>query len=667
MSDSKGAADSKEEESMFRDIGHAADAVEGADADGGGGEEGERDMHGDVTSVESLCMACRKNGMTNIMLTRIPYFRDVIIMSFECDHCGHRSTSVQNAEVAERGCKYTLKVKTMEDRNRQVVRSPLSSVFIPELEFEMPPMSDQQGVFTTVEGLLTSAVEDLRATQNSRSDEVKAQVEAFVTQLAMCAAGLRPYTLILDDPTGNSYLENPNAPSADPQLRVENYTRTREQNEKCGLAAANARDEGETGRVMRRDAAGAGGEPKAARDAGATSGRKQYRDLSGPGNVSGVAAAEAYAGRGERRDGDTGSGLGKAGSMFTHDDTKVGSKPAGDDGRLFFESSASSTAKEVMRFPVDCFNCSAAGETLMCTTDIPFFKEVIIMSFNCDECGWRNVEVKGGGATPDTGRIMKLHVTPGEFAAEDMRRDCIKSDTAMLLIPELELELEHGSLGGIYTTVEGMLTKVKERLIEANPFQYAALDSAAPVPKDRFRQFVADIDAMSRGEKEFTLVLEDPMSNSWIHSPYAPEPDPRLEVKDYTRTEEENIRLGLHDMRTELDTKTGTYSRPAHAGGADSGAGSGRETAEWGGATGKAPETAAGTSSSGGGDGHSGGVATPARDAGSPTASSGSAEDTEAVKDASDSATSGLSTAVLIGAAVVVVALGVAFALSRRR
>ena len=34
-----------------------------------------------------------------------------------------------------------------------------------------------------------------------------------------------------------------------------------------------------------------------------------------------------------------------------------------------------------------------------------------------------------------------------------MKRDVIKSDTACIEIPELELELSHGSLGGIYTTV----------------------------------------------------------------------------------------------------------------------------------------------------------------------------------------------------------------------
>ncbi len=69
---------------------------------------------------------------------------------------------------------------------------------------------------------------------------------------------------------------------------------------------------------------------------------------------------------------------------------------------------------QVMTFPVNCNDCAAPGETRMCVTDIPHFKEIIIMSFLCDECGNRTVEVKGGGAVPDHGTKTTLRVEPGE-------------------------------------------------------------------------------------------------------------------------------------------------------------------------------------------------------------------------------------------------------------
>ena len=40
----------------------------------------------DVTEIESLCMNCQKNGMTKLFLTHIPYFKEVIVMAFECEH-----------------------------------------------------------------------------------------------------------------------------------------------------------------------------------------------------------------------------------------------------------------------------------------------------------------------------------------------------------------------------------------------------------------------------------------------------------------------------------------------------------------------------------------------------------------------------------------------------
>ena len=42
--------------------------------------------------------------VTRMLLTRIPYFREVIIMSFECPHCGFKNSEIQPAaQIAEKG------------------------------------------------------------------------------------------------------------------------------------------------------------------------------------------------------------------------------------------------------------------------------------------------------------------------------------------------------------------------------------------------------------------------------------------------------------------------------------------------------------------------------------------------------------------------------------
>jgi zinc finger protein len=37
-----------------------------------------------------------------MLLTSIPYFREVIIMSFRCDHCGNSNTEIQSAGEIQR-------------------------------------------------------------------------------------------------------------------------------------------------------------------------------------------------------------------------------------------------------------------------------------------------------------------------------------------------------------------------------------------------------------------------------------------------------------------------------------------------------------------------------------------------------------------------------------
>lgn len=114
------APEESEPESMFRPIGETAESGTGAgDAEDDGLLEEDSDdelvkskVMKDITVVPSLCVACEENGKTSIFMTHIPFFRDVIIMSFRCGECGHRSSEVQEAEMQEKGCRFTVRVET---------------------------------------------------------------------------------------------------------------------------------------------------------------------------------------------------------------------------------------------------------------------------------------------------------------------------------------------------------------------------------------------------------------------------------------------------------------------------------------------------------------------------------------------------------------------------
>ena len=65
-----------------------------------------------VTRVESLCMNCHDNGMTSFLLTVIPHFREVIVSSFRCKHCGYKDTGVQfGGAIQPKGLRVTCVVK----------------------------------------------------------------------------------------------------------------------------------------------------------------------------------------------------------------------------------------------------------------------------------------------------------------------------------------------------------------------------------------------------------------------------------------------------------------------------------------------------------------------------------------------------------------------------
>ena len=54
-------------------------------------------------------------GTVRLLLTRIPMFHDVIIMSFQCPHCHTSNNEIQpGTPIQEKGDRYTLSVNNTE-------------------------------------------------------------------------------------------------------------------------------------------------------------------------------------------------------------------------------------------------------------------------------------------------------------------------------------------------------------------------------------------------------------------------------------------------------------------------------------------------------------------------------------------------------------------------
>lgn len=184
-------------------------------------------------TVKSCCPQCHEEGETRLLLTTIPFFKDVIVSSFSCEECGYRNTGVENSgKLAEFGKDMTFTVTSKADLGRDIVRGEWASTYVPELELEIP--CTRKGYMSTLEGFLTSFRDDLAMAQPLRkiqNPEYAEQIEKFIAKLDKYINAdddIFPFTFRLVDPSGNSFIQNPNAPNPDPNLNIKKFSRTKQ-------------------------------------------------------------------------------------------------------------------------------------------------------------------------------------------------------------------------------------------------------------------------------------------------------------------------------------------------------------------------------------------------------------------------------------------------------
>jgi zinc finger protein len=206
---------------------------------------------------------------------------------------------------------------------------------------------------------------------------------------------------------------------------------------------------------------------------------------------------------------------------------------------------------EVYSFPATCPGCTKSCVTHMKMVEIPHFKQVVIMSTVCDHCGYRSNEVKTGGEVPEKGKKITLKVE----GPTDLARDILKSESCALECPELNLSVNPGTLGGRFTTVEGLLTQVRDdlhqQIFDVGDVSGAGGDSLPSEAKQTWKSFFDGLNEAIKGERKFTVVLKDPLASSYVQNLYLPDSDPQIETEEYERTTEEEEDLGLSDMKTE--------------------------------------------------------------------------------------------------------------------
>ncbi len=399
----------------------------------------------------------------------------------------------------------------MKDFNRRVIKSEYATITCPELDLEIPP-NTQKGKLTTIEGFLSTTKEHFETAlndgiYNDMGDEFLEKIKLFISKLSDAMSYKKlPFKFILDDPAGNSFIENPFAPHTDPYAKILYYDRTKEVLENMGYS----KQPEDSNEIIDQNI-----EKINLNTENLHTEKIETNNIINPQYSQNKRQFEVY----------------KSNSQISSHMVDF-TKSIENDVNL---------KEEALKFPTNCFCCYKPGEAYMCICTIPYFKEIIISCFKCQECGYKTTDVKGGGGMSEKATRYILNVT----SLDDLNRDVFKSETSSIKIPEIDFETDTGSLGGMFTTVEGILEKISNNISEM-PFSQGDSNEA-----NYLDEFCVKIKNLLNLSKPFTLIIDDPLSNSFIFSPADPDQDKNLIKEEYERTWEQNELLGINDMKVE--------------------------------------------------------------------------------------------------------------------
>ena len=95
-------------------------------------EDGVPNAFGMTPVTNCRCEMCGEGtGTTRLLPMMIPYYGEVIVMSFECSNCGHRENKLQEAgRIAQKGTDVTVVVRGRDDLNRQIIKTASARLLI---------------------------------------------------------------------------------------------------------------------------------------------------------------------------------------------------------------------------------------------------------------------------------------------------------------------------------------------------------------------------------------------------------------------------------------------------------------------------------------------------------------------------------------------------------
>lgn len=183
---------------------------------------------------QPACPGCGKAGLRiTTEESAIPHFGEVVISTLICSQCGFRSTDV--LPVEERTpARFRATISREEDLLIRVIRSSTSTIMIPELGVTIQPGSAHEGYISNVEGVLQRVLgilEQVKRDLKERSQELTdarerlKKAEDLSRRIERATNGNISedghFTIIIEDPQGNSALVDDNGKVQNEELTEE--------------------------------------------------------------------------------------------------------------------------------------------------------------------------------------------------------------------------------------------------------------------------------------------------------------------------------------------------------------------------------------------------------------------------------------------------------------
>ena len=151
------------------------------------------------------CPVCAKTTLSiKEVPYEVPYFGQILIITMQCSTCGFSHRDVINLSVHE-PTRYEVTIENVEDLSIRVVRSSSATIRIPELGIHVEPGPLAEGFVSNVEGLLERVKNIVMGLKMSTEDpKEREKYEGFLKKVQNARDGKTKFTVILEDPLGNS-------------------------------------------------------------------------------------------------------------------------------------------------------------------------------------------------------------------------------------------------------------------------------------------------------------------------------------------------------------------------------------------------------------------------------------------------------------------------------